>query len=359
MKVTPTLKLGRIRAAPESLAIRDPEATPSRVWSCGLNRTQSQPNRLFPRAGPRSETLPIRVLYSIASRYEDLREIACGAMGVVRLVRDTLLNRNVAMKLLRPEVAGAQPQVEQLIAEARLTGRLEHPNIIPIHECGIDANGIAYFTMKAVLGQSLRHWLADPRRHPGRGSRLTAGLRILLQVCDAVHFAHCQGVIHRDLKPGNVMVGDDGTVYLIDWGLARSLGPGDQTTPNAFLESAAFVGTLGYMSPEAARGEASTCDERCDVFGLGAIAYEIATGNGPYDGEANWTLWQRARLGEWTPLDQASPTRNLPERLVGIVRRAMAPRREDRYRFASELKGDIEDFLTRWSRIPLRESHPG
>jgi serine/threonine protein kinase len=333
MKITPNLKLGLI---------------------------QLQPNRLFRRAGLRPETLPLRVLYSISSRYEDLREIACGAMGVVRLVRDTLLNRNVAMKLLRSEIAGAQPQVEQLIAEARLTGRLGHPNIIPIHECGIDANGVAYFTMKAVLGQSLGHWLADPRRQPGSASRLTAGLGILLRVCDAVSFAHCQGVIHRDLKPGNVMVGDDGTVYLIDWGLARSLGRGDKTTPSAFAESAAFVGTLGYMSPEAARGEASTCDERCDVFGLGAIAYEIATGNGPYDGESNWTLWQRARLGEWTPIGQASPTRNLPERLVGIVRKSMAPRCEDRHRSASALKGDIEDFLAnRGSRTSLRESRLG
>jgi serine/threonine-protein kinase len=252
--------------------------------------------------------------------------------------------------------------VEQFIEEAQITAQMDHPNIVPVYELGVDANGTAYFTMKAVRGQSLYDWLAMPRRPPGSSERLSEGLEILLKVCDAVSFAHSRGVIHRDLKADNVMVGEYGAVYVVDWGLALVLRDGVDTIQRRKRRrrpSSSPIGTVAYMSPEAARGEVGECDERTDVFGLGAILYEIATGAAPYHGGSTDELLERAKAGDYTPPEVALDGVGISKKLVRIVRRAMARARADRYATAGEFKREVQRFLRGGSYLPRLAFAPG
>jgi serine/threonine-protein kinase len=284
----------------------------------------------------------------IDPRYEELGIIDRGAIGIVRLVRDAKLLREVAIKTLRPELADDPSCVEQLIGEAQITSQMDHPNIIPVYELGIDAEGKPYFAMKAVRGPTLHRWLADARRPVGSAERLSEGLDVFQKVCGAISFAHSRGVIHRDLKPANIMVGGLGQVYVIDWGLARLVRRDASGTALAHdrLFKSSPVGTVAYMSPEAALGEGSTCDKRTDVFGLGAILYEILTGTAPYSGGSSIaTKWQRARAGEYTPIDRVLGGVAVSEELRRIVYKALARKRERRFQTAAELKSHVQRFL--------------
>jgi serine/threonine-protein kinase len=326
----------------------------TRTWSWSTRETLRRVSRgeqdLAPDSPPLSSTQP---------RYVDLGEINRGGMGSVRLVRDTTLLREVAMKLLTPELAAQESYVEQFIEEAQITAQMDHPNIVAVHDLGVDANDTAYFTMKAVRGHSLYTWLADGRRPPGSSERLSEGLEIFLKACDAISFAHSRGVIHRDLKSDNVMVGEFGAVYVVDWGLALLVRRGVETITRRRRpsEGSSPLGTVAYMSPEAARGEAATCDERTDVFGLGTILYEIVTGLAPYRGADTETLLERARAGAYTPLGESLEGVGVSRKLLRIVRKAMATSRDDRYATAADLKSAVQRFLRGGSYLP-RMSFP-
>jgi serine/threonine-protein kinase len=339
------------------------------LWRLGRNSTRvtRQTGSGARRDAPRSEEEPRSQAPSAADpRYVDLGEIDRGGMGSVRLVRDTLLRRELAMKMLTQELASETRYVDQFIAEAQITAQLVHPNIVPVHDLGVDANGTAYFTMKAVRGQSLYYWLNDLRRRPGSPERLGEGLEIFLKVCDAVSFAHSRDVVHRDLKTDNVMVGEHGEVYVLDWGLALLLDRGVETRGVETIarkrpssSKASPLGTVAYMSPEAARGEAATCDERTDVFGLGAILYEIVTGAPPYRGLGLSALLERAKLGDYPPPEQVLGGIGVSKRILRIVRKAMACSREDRYASAAELKVAVQRFLRGGLYLPRQAFAPG
>jgi serine/threonine-protein kinase len=149
------------------------------------------------------------------------REIGRGGMGRIHPATDRNLLRHVALKRLDRELAKVPMYKDGFIAEAQMTGQLEHPNIVPVHELAVSDQGVPYFTMKLVQGVNFDDWLREPFRAPGSTARLEDGLEVFLKVCDAVAYAHHRGVIHRDLKPENVMVADFGQTYLMDWGLAR------------------------------------------------------------------------------------------------------------------------------------------
>lgn len=205
------------------------------------------------------------------TRYRLGEELGRGGMGSVWEAEDGALGRKVALKVLDlPDDAGGL--AERLRREARVLALLEHPGIVPVHDAGALADGRPFYAMKLVRGERLDE-------AAGRMS-LAERLRAFLRVCEAVAFAHAAGVLHRDLKPGNVMVGPFGEVLVMDWGLARVLGEADPSRAAALAppggagggtEAGSVLGTPGYMAPEQERGDAAAVSERTDVFGLGAL----------------------------------------------------------------------------------------
>jgi tRNA A-37 threonylcarbamoyl transferase component Bud32 len=289
-------------------------------------------------------------------------ELARGAMGRVHPATDRNLLRHVALKRLDKELAHQAFYREGFIAEAQITGQLEHPNIVPVHELAVDRSGVPYFTMKLVQGVSLTRWLRDPGRPVGSVERIAEGLEILVKVCDAVAYAHDRGVIHRDLKPDNIMVAAFGQVYLMDWGLARLTKTRPASGSSAQMEAPGPVGTPCYMSPEQARGVPAEMDERADVFGLGAVLYEIVSGKLPFgDFHDPESTLKQTRAGAVVPIEEAIAATGIgvPKRLRDIVARATAPKRADRYASVVDLQRDVVSFLRGGLHLPRKVFEAG
>jgi eukaryotic-like serine/threonine-protein kinase len=289
-------------------------------------------------------------------------ELARGAMGRIHPATDRNLLRHVALKRLDKELAQQPFYRDGFIAEAQMTGQLEHPNIVPVHELAIDDRGIPYFTMKLVQGVSLARWLRDPSRAVGSSDRIAESLEVFVKVCDAVAYANHRGVIHRDLKPENIMVAGFGQVYVMDWGLARLTKTRPASGNQAQMEAPGPVGTPGYMSPEQARGIPSEMDERSDVFGLGAVLYEIVSGKMPFgafrDADA---MIQKTCAGAVIPIDEALAASGVAvsKPLRDIVARATAPLPADRYPTVVELQRDVVSFLRGGLHLPRKMFEPG
>jgi serine/threonine protein kinase len=287
-------------------------------------------------------------------------ELGRGGMGRIHPATDRNLLRHVALKRLDKELSQEPMYREGFIAEAQITGQLEHPNIVPVHELAVSELGVPYFTMKLVQGYSFDKWLSHPLRRVGSRERLEEGLETFLKVCDAVAYAHHRGVIHRDLKPENIMVGDFGQAYLMDWGLAKLTRRRPASGQYSQMEAPGAVGTVTHMAPEQARGNPKDMDERSDVFGLGAILYEIATGRTPYgrytDYEAHLALAQAGKVIRIADIAQHVP---IPPRLAVIVDRAVAPSAADRYQTVSELRRDVHEFMRGGLHLPQELHEPG
>ena len=226
-------------------------------------------------------TQPVeRVTFREIPEYELLDVIGRGGMGEVVLARDRRIGRDVALKRLRAEHP-TPDLVERFLREAKIQARLDHPSIAPVHELGYDSEGLPYFTMKRVAGRTLGELLESSGEAPQRF------LRALVDVCQAIELAHARGYVHRDLKPQNIMLGDYGEVYVLDWGVARVLGaegrtPTDPTTIEEVIsldgvtKAGALLGTPGYMAPEQARGE--PVQPAADIYALGSMLFEILAG---------------------------------------------------------------------------------
>lgn len=294
----------------------------------------------------------------VDGRYDDIGEIGRGGMGRVNNVRDTRLLRAVAMKTLDPQMATEPRWVDRFVEEAQIQAQLEHPNVAPAYDLGVDANGIPFFTMKLVKGTSLSEWLSAKVRPPGAPERLGEGMDAFVKICDALAFAHANGVLHRDLKPANIMLGKFGEVYVMDWGLAKTAGGSVVTSTSVALEEeGGILGTPAYISPEAARGE--PCDERSDIFGLGAILYVIVTGEVPYGRGTQMSTILAARRGDVIPAEVAAPGLVISKKLQRILARALAPAREDRYSSVVALRADVQQFLRGGLNLPRRVFAPG
>ncbi|MHC5079634.1 MAG: serine/threonine-protein kinase [Planctomycetota bacterium] len=263
-------------------------------------------------------------------RYGVLGEIARGGMGAIVKLVDNDIRRPVAMKVILGE--GVKERVERFVEEAQVTGQLEHPNIVPVHELGLDPDGKVYFTMKLVKGESLDaiiDALADKDPEVVRNYPLSHLLQIFLKVCDAIAFAHSKGVIHRDLKPENVMVGRFGEVLVMDWGLAKVRGRED-TAVEELVEtvrserevgktlSGEVMGTPSYMPPEQASGKVERIDERSDVFALGAMLYKILTHEAPYTGSHVTEVLTKAVTCAYKAPRVKSPWNRIPKELQSI-----------------------------------------
>jgi serine/threonine-protein kinase len=257
-------------------------------------------------------------------------------MGAVWRVTDEELGREVAMKVVRAPGL-TDDDAARLLAEARVHARLEHPGIVPIHDVGRLADGRVYYVMKLVRGDRLD-------RHLRPDASLAERLRIFQRVCETIAFAHAHAVVHRDLKPGNIMVGSFGEVLLMDWGVAKVLGAGTATPSPASQPSRARVpavhetadgtrlGTPGWMAPEQAAGDIAAIGPRTDVYGLGAILFFLLAGSAPGEGAASVVAdLRRVRPG-------------LPRPLQAICARALSSRPDDRYPNAEALSEEIDRF---------------
>jgi len=208
-------------------------------------------------------------------RYEVLGKIGEGGMGIVYRVHDPALGRDVALKLLRPELSFNQGLVERFMSEARMVAALEHDHVVTIHEVG-EADGLPYFTMQYIDGQDLATMLHQRGRFA-----LSEALPILQQVAEALDYAHRKGIIHRDVKPENVLIDPEGRARVMDFGIARAGESQRLTTTGTML------GTPEYMSPEQAQG--LLLDHRSDLYSLGIVAYELLTGRTPFGDQAATT----------------------------------------------------------------------
>lgn len=309
----------------------------------------------------------IEVSNETPGRYQFSVEHAQGGMGKVMVVYDSFLARRIALKELLPlapvsssastmEVRGSGPvrlthqRQARFLYEARITGQLEHPSIVPVYELGRRSDGTLYYTMRLVRGKSLRQAIRIAGALEGR-------LRLLAHftnLCQAIAFAHSRGVIHRDIKPGNVMVGEFGETVVIDWGLAKMRQTEENSDgrkvsrPDIDLMKEAdadvvTVGTPAYMPPEQALGDMNAIDERSDVYSLGAVLYELLTGVAPYPDATPAAALNKLLSQPPVPVAELCP--EVPEELAAICRHAMERSPIDRYQSARELAADIEHFL--------------
>jgi serine/threonine-protein kinase len=283
-------------------------------------------------------------------------ELARGGMGAVRLAFDATLQRRMAVKTMHARTYEHLMLVHGFLREAQVTGQLDHPNIVPIHELGRADNGELYFTMKLVEGQSLKAQIGGAPAYDS--DRLINLLETFIKVCDALAFAHSRGVLHCDIKSANVMVGEFGQVYLMDWGGAQLLTPRpgvdsskwvrDSLPPLPPADTQGMVfGTPSYMSPEQASAGREPLDERSDVFSMGALLYEIMTGRPPYHGATALEAILLAQMAEIVPPDQlpGTPPNAYPRELVRIVMTALARRPSDRYQSVTALKMELMRLL--------------
>lgn len=273
--------------------------------------------------------------------YELNEVIGEGSMGRVWSARQTSLDRNVAVKVPMAELTGAGSVGEsQFISEVVVTGKLEHPNIVPIYELGRDSTGVPFYSMKHVQGRAWNESIGDKTDQEN--------LEILMKVCDAIAFAHDRNFLHRDIKPHNVMVGEFGEVSVMDWGIAVSITR-DPDQPWASVATGP-AGTPAYMAPEMAAHNPSELGVVSDIYLLGAVLYEIVTGTPPHPrtGDTGEALLAAAA-------NEIIPTTKTGE-LVDIARRAMATNLSDRYQSVQELQDAIREYQSHRESIKLSES---
>ncbi len=269
-----------------------------------------------------------------------------GGMGRVMAARDLGLDRAVAIKVLRPELRDRPDVVARFIAEARLSASLEHPNILPVHAIGRDVEGAPVLTMKRIVGSSLYDALHGYRKTPS-GDALDEFVDVLLKVCDALGRAHANDVVHADIKARNIMLGEHGAVYLVDWGNARAFG---EAAPRDHRGRPEIQGTPAVMAPEQARGEA--LDARTDVFGVGTLLYTILGRRVPYGRGGPQARIDAAREGSRKPLSRLAP--RAPVALVRIAERAMAQEPDARFQTIEAFRDALLAYRRRQVEAPSR-----
>ncbi len=342
-----------------------------------LRSASTLPNLAYaPEGGHRIDGLP---------RYDDLGPLGIGGMGEVRRAYDRQLGRTIALKIIHAPAMKQSGFVARFLEEAQATAQLQHPNIVPVYDLGELPDGRLWFTMQEVSGQTLGQVIAELHavsqerwETPTSGWTLRRLVEALRQVCDGVSYAHSRGVVHRDLKPDNIMVGAHGEVLVLDWGLAKVLGKDDtksnledlvpvQTDRSAALSHPTMVGSVAgtpaYMPPEQALGNVTVIDARSDVYALGAILYELLAGRAPYLGDGAADVLEQVRRGPPATLrrsrsqvpetelhgvlgqDEIPRRPPLPAPLIRACERAMARSPDERYTGAGELANALQDWL--------------
>ncbi|QDT13877.1 serine/threonine protein kinase [Planctomycetes bacterium K23_9] len=296
------------------------------------------------------------------SRYTGFREMARGGNGLLRSCFDPITGRTVAVKSLLPDAARDRGERRRLLREARVTAQLQHPNTVPVYDVGDDEKDGVYFVMKRISGENFFEIL----KRIARGDESTIAafplerrLEILADACQALAYAHARGVIHRDVKPENIWVGNFGEVILLDWGVAKVWGHADDNEPirqsvlkpDSELESQMKTltgggqrpGTPLYMSPEQVDGSRSL-DERTDIFSAGVCLYELLAIRETFRGANIDETFDNIKNKPPQPPSERSPDRNIPPRADEVVMRALQKRPGDRYQSMRELIAEIRSI---------------
>lgn len=311
----------------------------------------------------------VPAVHEHAGRYEELRIFGSGGMGQILLVHDCHLGRDVALKTLLPDRFGTQtrggaptaamltvPIIARFLQEARITGQLEHPAIVPVYELGYRDDGTLYYTMKLVRGKTLSDALAETKTLQDR----LAYLKHFLDICYAIAYAHSRGVIHRDIKPLNMMIGEFGETVVLDWGIAKLKGQADihakglsegvRTLRLGDAEATAktmhgqTIGSPFYMPPEQAAGKTDQINEKSDTYSLGALLYHLLAGVPPYHGNTARQFLEKVVQFPPKPVREIEP--NAPPELVAVCERAMQADASKRYDNAKDLAEEIERYIS-------------
>ena len=293
---------------------------------------------------------------ALAGRYVLKQFYARGGMGEVWIAEDLQIGRQVALKKLRPE---RYDQHERFFVEAQIAGQLEHPGVVPVHDVGMDNEGIPFYVMKFVAGTTLKAAIEDYHAWSKESPvpREVQWLRLLgvfIDLCQTLGYAHSRGALHRDVKPDNVMLGLFGETLVIDWGLAKSVDEPDVPADPSHVRvpssgssvgtvAGSLLGTPTYMAPEVAEGRIADVDETTDVYLLGATLYEILTGHPPRCGGSQTEIVALARTTPPRAPRKLNP--KAPRALEAICMKAMAHGRRHRYESAMALAEDVQRYL--------------
>ena len=306
---------------------------------------------------------------SFCEPYRDLGLVARGGMGAVHRALDHRLGRQVAVKTIHSALAERPGALSRFVVEAQVTGALEHPGIVPVHLLGEGSDGLPMFSMKLVEGRTLLAVIHDAAGLPWPSGRLDKLVQVLLKICEAVAFAHSRGVVHCDIKPENIMVGEFGQAYLMDWGVARVVDPvafgrDDVLPPERLADDDGtgrmnIFGTPAYMAPEQAIGLLDGIDARTDVYLLGAVLYEMLTGRPPHRGESMMAVLWDAAGGAVQPPRERAPQLGLPEGLCRTAMKALSSKPSERFDSVMELHAELERHLRGIDRFPLEHFEAG
>ena len=277
------------------------------------------------------------------AKYSRPRHLARGGKADVRVYKDTNLGRNVVVKMLRPDFREDEQELRRLLREARITAQLQHPGTVPVYEIGQDDKGNFYFTMKKVAGETLFEIilnLAKKNEEYEERYSLDRLLNVFTQISDTLGYAHARGVIHRDVKPENMLIGRFGEAMLLDWGVAKVWGMPNEGDVDDILSRG---GTPLYMSPEQVLGH-RLIDERTDIFSMGVVLYEILALREPFRGRDVRATFERIVNDDPIAPSKINSDRFIPQQLEDICLKALQKEPGDRYQSIRAMASDIYDF---------------